>query len=341
MIYSTISNNIQYDQLLWDKTPNFRNGLFAIQANLEHIAGEKVYGKGRSRKTQALKSVTSFLQSSTTMDMFKSVEGGTIIKTPPTKDEFITKLKEFGIRAVEYFSSLPYDQTEVTDHWAIAAKVREGSPLDVSVPLQKRILDRSGKRFSAKTLSVQESVVGMIKRSRGMLAEGNVIAFLNSGLRCPECKQVGYIGWCNGISHRSVDSFRDAICMKCHNNGVVTLFEIKTRWENDVLKCGNSTYAGSFVALNTLMTLNANVYLVLASRDTGKVRIGKITSAKMRGNHNWLYALQEDFTWGSPSSFVTCANGFFKCPVEMPKIIETLTDKYMDEIINDVLMLLF
>jgi hypothetical protein len=87
------------------------------------------------------------------MDMFKSVEGGTIIRTPPTKDEFITKLKELGTRAINYFSSLPYEQTEVTDHWAIAANVREGAPLDVRIPLQKRILDRSGKRFSAKILS--------------------------------------------------------------------------------------------------------------------------------------------------------------------------------------------
>jgi len=340
MISSTISKNIPFVQLSWDKTPNFSKGLFPMQANIDHIAGENVYGKGRSRKTQALASVTSFLQLSTTMDMFKSVEGGTIIRTPPTKEEFIMKLKELGIRAINYFSSLPYEQTEVTDHWAIAANVREGAPLDVRIPLQKRILDRSGKRFSAKILSVQESVVNLIKGSRGMLAEGNVIAFLNSVLKCPECKEVGYIGWCNGISHRNVDSFRDAICMKCHDKGVITLFEIKTRWENDVIKCANSTYAGSFVALNTLMTLNANLYLVLASRDTGNVRIGKITSAKMRGNHNWLYALQEGFNWGSPSSFVTCAKGFFKCPEQMPKIIETLTDKYMDEIISGALVIL-
>jgi hypothetical protein len=88
------------------------------------------------------------------------------------------------------------------------------------------------------------------------------------------------------------------------------------------------------------MTIKANVYLVLVSRDTGDVRIGKITSAKMRSNANWLYALQEGFKWGSPSSFVTCADGFMKCPVKMPKIIETLTDKFMNEIIAGALVIL-
>jgi hypothetical protein len=120
--------------------------------------------------------------------------------------------------------------------------------------------------------------------------------------------------------------------MNCHNNGVITLFEIKTRWEKVVATGGNGTYAGSFVALNTLMTLKSNIYLVIASRDTGDVRIGKITSAKMRGNPNWLYALQEGLEWGAPSSYVTCAGGFIHCPVKMPPLIETMSDKYVDEV---------
>ncbi len=349
MISNTINNknipkgeekaeiHIPISQIPWKSTPNFRNGLYAMRQNLEHIAGDKVFGKGKSYVTAGIKSVTSYLERSAQMDVFKCVEGGTIITTPPTKEEFITKLQELGTRAMDYYSNLPYEQTEVTDHWAKAARVRNGAPLDPCIPLQKRVLNRGGKRFTAKPMTAKETVIDLIKGSRGMLAEGPTIAFLNSGLKCPECKIIGKIGWCDGVSHRSVDAFRDAVCMNCHNNGVITLFEIKTRWEKVVAKSGNGTYAGSFVALNTLMTLKANVYLVIVSRDTGDVRIGKITSAKMRGNHNWLYALQEGLGWGAPSSYVTCDGGFMHCPVKMPPLIETMTDSLVDEIATTAL----
>jgi hypothetical protein len=330
--------HVEKKQILWNNTSNFKDGLYTMHSNLEHIAGETVYGKGRGHKKEAVKSVTSYLERSSHMDVFKCVEGGTIIKSPPTKEDCITKLKELGTRALKYYSSLSYEQTEVTDHWAGALRgIRRGTPLNISVPSEARILKRDGKRFSGKPITPKDQVIDIIKSSRGMLAEGFVISFLNSGLRCPECKSVGHIGWCDGVTHRSVDAFRDAVCMNCYSNGDITLFEIKTRWEKVIQKSGNGTYAGNFVALNTLMTLNANVYLVLASRDTGDVRVGKITSAKMRGNHNWLYALQEGLKWGAPSSFVTCANGFMKCPVTMQPLIKTITDSFIEEVTSEAL----
>ncbi len=73
---------------------------------------------------------------------------------------------------------------------------------------------------------------------------------------------------------------------------------------------------------------------MIASRDTGDVHIGKITSAKMRTNHNWLYALQEGYTWGGPSSYVTCAKGLMHCPVKMPILVETMTDDYVERVVN-------
>ena len=44
------------------------------------------------------------------MDVFKCVEGGTIITTLPTKEEFITKLQELGTRALDYYFNLPYER---------------------------------------------------------------------------------------------------------------------------------------------------------------------------------------------------------------------------------------
>jgi hypothetical protein len=269
--------------------------------------------------------------------LFKCVEVGTIILSPPTKEEFIKKLHGIGTRAFHYYSNLSYDQTDVTDHWAKSARVRDGAPLDNSIPLQRRVLARGGTRFTANVVSTNDTIIDLIKNSRGILSEGNVVSFLNTEFKCPECDTIGQIGWCDGVSHRSVDSFRDAVCMSCHKKDVITLFEIKTRWEKVISKGDNGTYAGSFVALNTLMTLNANIYLVIASRDTGDVRIGKITSAKMRGNPNWLYALQENLNWGAPSSYVTCALGLVKCNAKMSPLIETMTDGFINEITVEAL----
>lgn len=331
---------IEVKQISWKDTPNFMGNPYNMVANLRHICGEEVYGNKRGKEVVARKFVSDYLELSAKMDVYKCIEEGDIISTPPTQGYLVHKLVETGKRALSYYSNLPYEQTDVRDIWAEDARTRLGAPMNKSVPLQARVLNRSGKRFIAKKITPEDTVIDMVKNSRGMLAEGFVVSFLNSGLNCPECKMVGHIGWCDGMSHRSVDAFRDAVCMNCHRVGVITLFEIKTRWEKIASSCGNGTYAGSFVALNTLMTIKANVYLVMVSRDTGDVRIGKITSAKMRGNHNWLYALQEGFKWGSPSSYVICAGGFVSCPVKMTPLIETIPDALVDRIAREALMII-
>lgn len=323
-----------HKQVEWFDTPNFNGNIFNMVANLKHICGEKVFGKGRGREIEGKKSVIEFLKKSAEMDVFKYVEEGEIINHPLLDSKVIEKLVGLGSRAMQYYSNLPYEQTIVRDHWAESANVRNGAPLNKSIPLQARVLARSGKRFSANPISVKDHVIDMLNDSMGLLSEGHVIAFMNSGFKCPECRTVGKIGWCDGVSHKSVDAFRDAVCMSCRQNGVITLFEIKTRWEKSLKTCNNGTYAGSFVALNTLMTIGANVYLVIASRDTGDLRVGKITSAKMRANHNWLYALQEGYKWGGPSSFVTCAKGFMHCPIKMPILLETITDDYVQRLVK-------
>lgn len=324
-------------QMIWNNTPNFNGDTSGMVVNLKKICGENVYGKKRGKDIIANELVIDYLERSTKMDIFKCVEGGDIISAPPSKEYFILKLVGLGLRALKYYSSLPYEKMVVKDNWYKDAQVNIGEPMNKYISAQSRVLKRSGKRFSSEVITVKETVIDMIKSSSGMLAEGHVIAFLNSGLKCPQCDTLGNIGWCDGVSKYSVDSFRDAVCMNCLGNGVVTLFEIKTRWERVVASGGNSTYAGSFVALNTLMAINANVYLVLVSRDTGDVRIGKITSAKMRGNHNWLYALQEGFKWGGPASYVTCSEGLFHIPDKMRPLLKTLPKRLVKEITESAL----
>ena len=330
MIFNNEQKNID-----WDKTPIFKKGKYSLMYQLKTVCGEKVFGNKINHANRARDSVFKILEKAANMTIMKGIPDGHIIITPPTRDECITKLSELCERASKYY--IKYPQTDVTDLWAERIKkLNDSEPLNPSNQHHRRVLNSGTKRFNGKVQTLREQITDMVKSSCGMLAEGYVIAFLNSGLRCPECNEVGKIGWCDGISHRSVDSFRDAICVNCQANGILTLFEIKTRWENTI--DGQGTFAGSFAALNTLMTMRANIYLVLVSRDTGDVRIGKITQGTMRGNKNWLYSLHENLGWGSPSSYVVCEGGMFKIPVKMPPLVDSLTDEFLESVYEEVLV---
>jgi hypothetical protein len=323
------------EKLEWDKTPNFKHGLYnSLYSNLSYICGELVYGKKLSKEREAYKYVIKTLEWCAERDIFRYIPTGTIIKTNPTEEESVNKLVDICKRGIEYYSNVNYQLSEVTDNWYISACVKPGDPLTKSNGRHQMILKTSGKRFSSNNITVKEEIDNILENCTGILSEGWVISFLNSGLKCPECKKIGKIGWCDMVAKCNIDGFRDGICMNCYDNNVITLFEIKTRWENMIGNKG--TYAGSYTALNTLMAMKANIYLVIASRDTGIVRIGKITSSKMKGNKKWLYALQENLNYGSPSSFVYCKYGLHKCPVNMPILTEVLTKEYIDKIIDKV-----
>jgi hypothetical protein len=297
-----------------------------------------VYGKKRGKEIEAYNSIVSYLKYITTKDIYKSIPKGEIIKSAPTEEYCIKKLKALAERAYEYFDKKT-DWVYVTDNWAKrTVGVIKGGPMNYSNLTHRTILESNDKRFEGKILTKKEKIESMIRDNKGILSEGHVIAFLNNEFECPECKNKGEIGWCDGITHKSIDAFRDAVCMSCMRKGVSTLFEIKTRWENNIKDKDKGTYTGNFAAINTLMLINVNVYLVLASRDTGDVRIGKITSAIIRGNENWLYSLQEGLVFGSPSSFVTCDKGFVKLPVKMSILQDILTDKYCKKIAEIVLL---
>jgi len=284
--------------------------------------------------SRGFKSIVSYLENTTNMDVFKFIPEGQIISKTPTREVLINKLQGVCERSLSYYKKFP--QTQVTDNWQKSTLVKNGSPMNRSIPQQQRAMDSGKKRFSGKIISAENQVIDTIKTSKGMIAEGYIIAHLNTGLKCPICKEIGKIGWCDGFSDINIDSFRDGVCMNCREKGIATLFEIKTRWENSI-KDNNVTYAGNFSAINTLMSLRSNIFLVVASIDTGDIRIGKITSARIRGNKRWLYSIQEDLGWGSPSSYVVCDGGLHKIPVKMSIIIDIMTDKYCESIFDYVL----
>lgn len=323
------------DILEWNKTPNFKHGLYnSLYSNLSYICGELVFGKKVNKVKSAYNYVIKTLEWCASRDIFRYIPTGTIIKHNPTEEESITKLVDICNRAQDYYSNTNYELYEIIDNWYISANVKPGDPLSKSNARHQLILKRSGKRFTAKNITVKEEIDNILENCAGLLSEGWIISFLNSGLKCPECKNTGHIGWCDIIPKSNIDAFRDAICMNCYHNNIITLFEIKTRWENTINNKG--TYAGSFIALNTLMTMKANIYLVISSRDTGLVRIGKITSSKMKANKKWLYALQENLNYGSPSSFVFCKDGLHLCPIQMPVLKDILTTEYINNVICKV-----
>ena len=330
-----MSRNIIIKNMNYYETINFKEGIWSIKNYLNILCGENVFGKGKSRSKIAQINLIKYLERSVNMDSLKRILPGDVIKEFPTHEFLVERLSELCERAPAYYKK--FDRTQVIDNWSVKIKnIQEGIPLNVSDRNHKRLLEYGGKRFSGKKLTIKEHVIDMINESRDILAEGFVVSFLNSGLKCPECKEVGQIGWCKGLDLECSESFRDAICMSCYNKNKITLFEIKTRWE-DCIKNKNYTNSGSFIALNILFLMKANVYLVVASRDTGDVRIGKITSAKMKGNKNWLYSLQENLGWGGPSSISFCEKGLKKLPVKMKPLIETLTKKFCNKINKEVI----
>ena len=318
----------------WYQRANKSLGRYgSLYSSLDVISGDCVFGKNSGKTKIAYDLLCKYMEKSENMQCFKEVTTGKIIHNPPSHQEMVTKLTEYIIRAKECYKNQPF--TIVTDIWA-GGNIHEGAPLNKNIHYHSKKLERKEKRFKGKIASTPELITELITSSKGMLSEGHVIAFLNSGYSCPECNTIGFIGWCDGISHRSVDGFRDAICMNCYDKGIKTLFEIKTRWESAINKNKDpGTYAGSFAAINALLMIKANVYLIIASRDTGHIRIGKITSAKFRGNKNWLYSLQEGLTWGAPSSYVSCKQGLVLLPTEMPPLINI--DNLIKNVIQEVL----
>ena len=317
----------------WYKRANLTLGMYgSLYGSLDKITGDSVFGIKRGKTKIAYNLLCDFMDKSEHMECFKIVPKGHIITTPPTQEEMILKLKEYISRAKEYYNNNPF--TTVIDLWA-GGKIHEGEPLDKTIEYHSRLLERNEKRFKGTLASPSEQIKELITSSDGMLCEGHVIAYLNNTFSCLECKSKGNIGWCDGISHRSVDGFRDATCMKCREKGIITLFEIKTRWESAIKKNKDpGTYTGSFAAINSLLMIKANVYIVIASRDTGNVRIGKITTIKLRGNKNWLYSLQEGNSWGAPSSYVSCQGGLLLLPDRMTPLITV--DKMIKNVITVV-----
>ena len=92
--------------------------------------------------------------------------------------------------------------------------------------------------------------------AQGHLAEGCVVAYLNTcGFKCPECGSMEcFAPIPNDLEGVYSTAWRDCVCVECHANHHLTLFEVKTRNATKIKNGINfKTNAGHFIALNTMM----------------------------------------------------------------------------------------
>jgi hypothetical protein len=123
--------------------------------------------------------------------------------------------------------------------------------------------------------------------------------------------------------------------MGCNNRGISTVYEIKTR--NDRAMIGkNSTYAGDWVAIEAYHRTNINTILIVVSRDTGAIRVGRITRWRMLGKPRFMYGLQEHTKLSSPSSLVFCDNGFTKLNITLV-LNNYVTPELCNKVVSSVL----
>ena len=297
-----------------------------LKTIVNKLCGEKIF-KNTANHTGifAFDVIKENLQKSL-KSYYTTINTGKIISEPLTYQDCVDKMvielendKQFYRRQNGYL--------DIVDSWAESQGKRKCTT---------DIEQEDRPRFLGIPINEEDFLKKQIKQCEGILSEGYIIAHLNTAGCCPECGIRGKIGWCESLKHSS-NSFRDGICMNCHENNVITLFEIKTRWENSIAG-KNTTYAGDYAALNVLFRMRANVYLVVSSRDTGIVRLGKITFAFMKVNERFLYAIQEKLKWGSPSTTVKCGDGLVEMKEKInPPMIQTLSEDICENIGKEAL----
>lgn len=293
---------------------------------IDNLCGDKIF---QGRADHATEYATNLIKNSLSRSLssyYTDIRPGNILTENPTYNECVDRIYRDLVQDRKFFRRQK-QYVDIIDDWALSSGKRKCS-IDV-VP-------KDTPRFISKPVSENDFLHKQANQCEGVLTEGFVVAHLNNHGCCPECGVSKSIGWCES-SEKKTNSFRDAICMNCYDMGIITLFEIKSRWENAIAG-KNTTYAGDYIALNALIGMNANIYMVIASRDTGIVRLGKVTFAFMKANDRFLYSVQEKLGWGSPNTTVKCQYGLVEMEHVMTPLINILTNEYCEKVGNDALM---
>jgi len=250
-----------------------------------------------------------------------------IVSEFPTTEDYISRLKKEIKGSLEYFNK--HNGEQIIDTWA---KISGKKPAFIPYIGYK---PPTPKRFELIHGDKDEHVRWVAENSFDFLAEGYIVAYFNKYLMCPECGGQGCFGLAGGTSIYENTSFKDAVCNNCLKSKINTVFEIKIRWEG-VIKDKVTLYAGNYTTIRAFLNKNVNVYMVVVSRDTGTIRIGKVTEAVPKFNENFLYTVQEDLKWGAPASIVICEN-ISVLSAKLPPIDTIFTEELKRQITNAVL----
>lgn len=312
--------------------PNWRDTKLIVHLDdvklktiITRISGDDIFqGSSPGSGEYAYNYVKNILERSI-KPYYTRIHPGDIVHTPPTYEQCVQKVA-YELKNDQEFYRRQGGYLEIIDKWAFDQEKHKCSTA---------VESQDEPRFIGKPMTENEFLRKQASQCEGILSEGFVVSYLNQNVACPECGVTGKVGWCKS-STKTTNSFRDAVCMSCYEDGVFTLFEIKTRWDS-AIDGKNTTYAGDYVALNALFSVGANVYMVVLARDTGIVRMGKVTFAFMKANEKFLYSVQERLGWGTPNTTVKCGMGINPLREKTKPLVDILSKDILERIANEAL----
>jgi hypothetical protein len=125
-------------------------------------------------------------------------------------------------------------------------------------------------RWEVKKVSTKKYILEWFKNINGLIIELGLARHLHiNNVKCLNCNKAK-IGWCGGRK----SSWSDCICTNCH-----AFYEIKSKKNDESIKKiieKRETYGGSYKQFLCQKLNNINHYLILVSRNSGKVWYNKI-----------------------------------------------------------------
>ena len=292
----------------WNKTDIFRfTNKQNFRYNIFKLCGPSVFGTSVPDSVEfTMRNIIEKLRNAVFDPFYTHIPTGTIIAETPSQKEYVRRL-------VERLKNerIPNNKKEcinIKDAWAENAGVR---------PLYKC------PQFNCpRFVPIPEENTEIYYSN--FLTDILIVGHLNSSnFRCPTCNQrrkIGIIKYSSDITM----GFKNAMCLGCEEQGIRTVFSFRTKMKKNI---HNFITGGNLTTLNSLMATRTNIYIIVLSQDTGRLRIGKVDGAHLRVNYGFLYSIQEHIKLRSPSTTVLCSLGF-KNLLNIPFPIQTHDSRF-------------
>jgi len=299
------------------------------QKSLNKYCGPKMLGPNVNDSCgKALQKIRDNLLSAFTSTWFNTVTPGVVMNNYPTMKDYIKYLTSDMQYQIKNYDK--YGSCSIEDSWAKILEKRK------CCLLPNYFIPPEEKRFVAVKQTKLEYIKDQLRNVDGILMEVYLGWYVNKYLVCPECDVKGQISLAGASGCNHSVAFQDAVCLDCKTKGVDTIYEFKVRNVFDFSKKTNC-YGGNYIAIETMLAHKKNVYMVVMERQSGNVYISKVKNASPRINERFLYTIQENLSWGNPSSTV-----YFNQPTLIPArarpVYEELSKDKINSIVKEVLL---